>query len=768
MSEPDRRAAAPAVAVVAAAIVLWLVGGAGAWEVLRYLGYLVVLVIAPGWLLLAALAPGIRSKLTRLALAWPLGLLIELAAFTLTAALDIRDLLPVLQLAVAAAAAGLVWRRRAGTAGGGGDRGGSARSPLAPLGPGPSWVLSAVIVATFAYIALLLFAPTPLPGTVESVRYPTDVNFHLSVAADLKHHTFPSTPEVAGVPLRYHYFVYVHNAAASQVTGVELPVVALRFTPLALALLVLTGIATLARLFTGRAWCAAIGAALFLIASELDLKPEDPFPFLGVRDNWTWLSPTYMLGVAAFVAALVAAGALLDRRVERRLGAGGPAAWVLVTAMLLLGSGAKSVVVPTLVAGLGAYAALRWLRERRLDRTALALVGLSACVFVATYALLYLDGGDGGLELGFGKIYERAGPLFLFEPDVPDFLPAEVAYWGLGSLAASALLFGSLALPLGWRLAPGASPLGEGGRLLLCILVPGLAAWLLLSTENADNAYFTALALIAVMPLAAEGLERAFGSLGELRSRRGLLILAQMLAAVLLLALAGWALARDGQTKVAYAVGYGPLALAAAGAVVWLLRRPQGSRAAPAAAITLVVMGIAALNPLLDSAAEDTRRLVEGDSLYDASGAPVGIGRDEVAAAEWARDNLPGDAVLATATDTERGAPPPFLPIRTDIPAIAERRVLFEGWAYSTRSQDWTATVFGVVVPYEDRRELQRRAIFGADPGALREIADRFDVSHLLLPLDDPRIPESVRSAGEVVYESDGFQIVELPEAPET
>ncbi len=752
--------------MLAATVGLWLLTGAGGADCARYLAYELALVIAPGWLILRALAPGIRSSLVQLAIAWPLGLGIELAAFSLTAALDLRDLLPALQLAVGVGGLAACRRRRERDGGSlaafvlpalDRDRGDRAPNRIGRRG---SWLLAGVIVASFAYIAPSLFVTSPLPGTVDAVRYPTDVLFHVSIAADLKHHAFPSTPEVAEVPLRYHYFAYVHHAAASQVTGIELPLVALRFAPLALGTLLLVVIAAASRLFTASSRCAPLAALLFLIASELDLMIADPYPLLGVRDVWFWLSPTYVLGVIVFVLALIAAAALLDRGLAARLGAGPRATWALLLVALLLGSGAKSVVLPTLVGGLGAYAAYAWWRRRAPEPSSIALVLVATVISGLSYALLYLGGGDGGLGVVLGGVYGSMPALAAFEPSLPDSLLAETLFWGVGTALTSVLLFASVAVPLAWRLGPGAPALGRADRMLLCMLVPGIAAWLFLLTDNIDNAYFTALALIAVLPLAAQGTLRALGSLGDLGSRRGAAALALLLLAALLLALSAWSLSREGRPRLAYAVAYAPLLAAAAGAGVWLLRSGPGRRAGVAAAITVALLALAALNPLLDSAPEKARLALRGEPLYELRG---GIGREEVEAAEWARDHLPGDAMLATANDTEAGAPPFLLSLRADIPALAERRVLFEGWAYSTRSANWVETVSGTYIPYADRRRLQRRAVFGGDPEALREICKRFGVTHLLLRRNDPRVPPSVSDAGKVAFSNGAFEIVELP-----
>ena len=68
-----------------------------------------------------------------------------------------------------------------------------------------------------------------LPGRTaardeQSVDYFPDYPRWIAIAADAKHHWPIGDPSVAGEPLPYHYFVNIHMAAASQVTGLDLSV----------------------------------------------------------------------------------------------------------------------------------------------------------------------------------------------------------------------------------------------------------------------------------------------------------------------------------------------------------------------------------------------------------------------------------------------------------------------------------------------------------------------------------------------------------------
>ena len=78
--------------VGAVAVGLELAYGANAGEVLLYLGYEVVFVVAPGWLAYRALSSHPGGGLRQLAIGWALGYAIEILAFMLTAATDTRGL----------------------------------------------------------------------------------------------------------------------------------------------------------------------------------------------------------------------------------------------------------------------------------------------------------------------------------------------------------------------------------------------------------------------------------------------------------------------------------------------------------------------------------------------------------------------------------------------------------------------------------------------------------------------------------------------------
>ena len=136
---------------------------------------------------------------------------------------------------------------------------------------------------------------------------------------------------------------------------------------------------------------------------------------------------------------------------------------------------------------------------------------------------------------------------------------------------------------------------------------------------------------------------------------------------------------------------------------------------------------------------------------------------DEAEAAAWGRDNLPEEAVLAVADELEDSSELLLASLSTEIPALAERRALYEGWVYARCGAGFIETVNGDVIPYPDRRDLQRRALFDGDPAALTEIARRFGVTHLFLRRDEPGVTAAARRAGPRVYANETVEVIALP-----
>ena len=271
----DRHPAAwPALLVAATLAALWLGFGVSLGELVRFAGYELVLVGLPGVLCYRALSPSPGGALRHVAIGWPLGYAIGLGAFALTAALDARDLFPLIPL-LAAGVAAVGLRRRATARPSATRPRRTGRAPAARAAPaGAAWAVAAVAVVALVYLARRLLH-RDAPARRGGQRQPTTSTTSTTCPWSPRPRTTGrwSTPSVSGEPLRYHVYAYMHLAAVSQVTGIEPSTLLLRLFPAALLVLVTLQVAALGRELRGSAWIGPLAAALVLLVGELDLDP---------------------------------------------------------------------------------------------------------------------------------------------------------------------------------------------------------------------------------------------------------------------------------------------------------------------------------------------------------------------------------------------------------------------------------------------------------------------------------------------------------------
>ena len=368
--------------VVTCAGALWLLSGVRLADIVLFLGYEVLFVVGPGWLVYGALRPR-STALERLACGWALGYALEIGAFGLTAALDARALF----VGYPAFAGILAFWIRA--------RAARPRPRARELDARWSWAVAGIVVGALVLVAAAVFPAHPLPGTVPSVAYYIDLLFQLSIAAEALHHWPITDPIVSGEPLPYHTFVHMHMAAVAQVTGIELPVVVFR-----LVLLPMVGVFVLQAAFAGarigrRPWIGPVAGAVLLLVSEIDLDPRSEpgtIPFLGVFFIGLWLSPTFLLGLVFFVPAAVLLVELVTERERRATWQD----WILLALFTAGAAGAKAAVPPVLVGGL----ALFMLVQRQFDRRSVGALTLSGAIFAVFLVTMY-RGGDAGMRFGF-------------------------------------------------------------------------------------------------------------------------------------------------------------------------------------------------------------------------------------------------------------------------------------------------------------------------------------------------------------------------------
>lgn len=764
--------ALPALSVVAVTLATWLIYAVGIGEVALYTGYELAFVLLPGWALYRSLRSGPASLLEELAFGFGLGQVVEIVAFIVTAELGVRGLFAAYPVLFAPLV--LVALRRRGR----------ADSRVRRLTRGEAWATAAVCALTVGYLALALFSLTPLPERTAAVAYHTDLPFHLSLAAEAKHHWPVEDPSVSGLPLPYHIWANLHMAAVSQVTGLELPLVVLRLFQLPLAVVFMLQLVLAAKRFSQRAWVGPVAAGLMLLVAETDLEPGYSQPFSGYVAVVLWGSPSYLLGLVLFVPALVL--------LVERLRAGGsvrnaPGEWLLLGLLLFGCAGTKATILPILVAGLCVYLGWTWIRSRRLDTGALASLGLAVFAFAVFYLLRYRHSEGWGASLSPGEGLGGMPGVMWMREHLGHGPAGSVVFWIAAAVLGPLGTYGAGLVGLPWLLRRRGGDLGVARRLLLSLLAVGLLPYLLVFQLGNSQLFFSHYSFVAGALLSAEGLVlllgasrpltrklRAglvtfglawllallllctiqlawFGPLSAAPSyavgaafvvpiatllwwRRSLLparnggLLAGCLTGLLLVSLAAWKGGLVGATGMAYLFFAAGVVLLA----VFAFSNRPGRRAAAGLLVALAVVIAGALDIPLDHAPRTVLRPPDEAPLFVWQSEPQltsGLYRGLV----WIRGHTSDDAVLAVNNYYERlqyGRRPQYFYYS----AFAERRVFLEGWLATPRA--WKlggeAVAVGRRIPFPRRLALNEAVFRRADRRALRTLARDYGVRYLV------------------------------------
>jgi hypothetical protein len=461
------------------------------------------------------------------------------------------------------------------------------------------WGLAVVASLALIYVCVPYFQSTPVPGQDTPIGHYSDLDYHLSLAAEAKHRSPIQDPSVAGEPKPYHVFVYMHLAAASQITSLDLPLVFFRLYLAPLLVLAVLGLGLIGRTLARASIVGVVAAGLFVFVGEIDLDPglhqgdASLIPFTGFS-VYAFHSPSAIFGLALILPLLVALVERLDGD-GRPAGASSPAPWLAVLLLIFACSDAKISILPTLIGGLVLFAGWRMWRDRELDRTALIALGMSAVTLAILYLVQY-RGHSSPIRIdAFASL--SASPVLV---PVVDDLSGSLPGWdsvldGLASLVTVAFLLAPL-------LAGVACLARRGVRwprsrvFLLAVAVSGLLQALVLNDPTGPNLYYSLFyGLAALAPISAEGLRAGWVSHGP-AVRAALPRLAPLaVAGLALVAAVTWIL--EGSSDLLssegrlFALRYGGLALAMA--AIWLFARRASGRTAAAALVAglLLVLG---------------------------------------------------------------------------------------------------------------------------------------------------------------------------------
>lgn len=788
---------APGIVVLTATAAVLVAFGTSLVDVLRYVGYVVGYVVLPGTLVYRMVRGRARSLPEDLALGTAVGLVLELGAWALLGALDLRSLLPLwpaplVVLFLAVPRLRPCWRPTGAT----------------PVPAGWAWSVAAVALVALASVASDYFRWSPLvPG--DGTRYYQDVLYHLSLAGEARHHLPLQVPQVAGEPLHYHWFVNAHLATAGSISGVELSTVLLR---LYLPVLVIAQVVLLAVAgwrISGRPAVGALAAALTYVVGELSLNNGVVSPWLTVTQSTIWSSPSQTYSLVLLTAAVLVVAEWVAEPPDTRGARDARRRAVVLLPPLLIGvAGAKSAGLPVLLCGLLAVVAGD-LVARRAAWRAPAAVALVAGVLVAASAVLY-GGRSYGLAWAPWELLDNLGrgtvPGW---PNLPD-AARPGALWAIGGLWAASLLSRQLGIVV--LLARRRLRLERAQLLLLGMIVSGVGAALLLGHPGWSQVYFLSTAAPYGAILSAWGFVSLVPTTGL--SRRTAVLLG-VLAVAWPAALAYWvvtwggprpgtgsALADKGDvagallpyTRPLLVVG-GAIGLVAAVTLVsWLValvqRRAGQAAAAPGAGPAATaerrlgrsaLAGLVAGVLLLSAGVPATVQWVTSGATHTNDGRARAattvedrlVTDEMVRAARWVRDHSDPDDVVATnrhcyTRERDGGC----VAVSFWVSAYTERRVLVESWGYAGRTladDDQDDEIPYARLPFWDAERLADNDRVFDDPSvaASQHLAERWGVRWLVL--DRRYTPEAPDLSGVASprYSSPDVAVFELGPVPE-
>lgn len=400
---------APAVAVFVVLAAILLDAGTPAVDIARYTGYALLGVVLPGTLVYRALRARPHTLVEDLAVGAAVGLILELAAWAVLTGLGLEHWLrywPVAVLLPFLAVPRLrrCWRVRGYT----------------PVPTGWAWSVAAVVVGFTAYLAESFLYRNPILPVGEGQAQYIDLPFQLSIAGAATHQMPPDVPQVAGEPLHYHWFGFAHMAAASLVSGVDLPTVFFRLAVPALCLLAVVLVAVVGWRITGRPYAGAVAAALMFTIGEFGYENGIRQLFGTQATFIVWGSPSMTY---SWVLLLPLIAVLADRIGPARgvavppLGRG---AWVLAALLLVASTGAKASSVPVVVAALALTALVTLVVRRRLAWPVLVAGALALAAQGFATAILFAFESHGvtvdpfsGLRPFVGTVDRPAGTTAL-------------------------------------------------------------------------------------------------------------------------------------------------------------------------------------------------------------------------------------------------------------------------------------------------------------------------------------------------------------------
>ncbi len=739
------RWAPPLVAIAACAAIL-LATDTSPVDLGRFAAYALLAVILPGTLVYRALRRTPHTLVEDLAMGAAIGLTLELAAWAVFSALDARGALWLWPSAVVVTFLVVPSLRRHWWVRG-----------YQPVPVGWSWAVSAAAVGFTAYLSQVFLFRNPILPTSEATQQYIDLAYQLSLAGEVKNHLPVHLPQVAGEPLYYHWFAYVHMATTSIIGGIDLPVVALRLAVPALCVLAVVLTAVVGWRVSGRPWVGAVAAALFWVVGEFNFTDPVTMP-MGSQATfviWHGMSMIY-----SWVLLIAVIAPLAD--IVRRQDSGKPAAVPMIGAgayglaalLLFASSGAKASSLPIVLAALLFTAVIMFVTRWRIPwRVIAALLIAAAAQLFATVVIFNFQ--TYGVAVGFFSGLER------FWTNSGKTGWAQV--WVVAGVFAAFLLNLQLrvagVIALLWQRRLRLEPVQV---FLLGGAIAGPACYFVFTQTSGGNQYFTRAGFTFGVILSAWGYVELAERVALPRwGRWALAGVTVAFAAALIwaqLAFAGPVTGAAPYSQLLPMLQWAGVlaAVAAVGGVLWWLiaRFARGMRRRGGLVLLTLVLVAGIPGLIMDSA--KSLSVPNGGSL----GAAVPMPRSQVDVARWVRDHSDPSDVIATNRHCwrmlSRGT---VCDSRTFwLSAYAERRVLIEGWGFAPRiTGDYRQ-------PFWDQALLAANDAAVSAPTAegLRDLYARHGVRWLVVDRAVAAESAQLATLATKVYDSGPFAVYQL------
>lgn len=495
-------------------------------------------------------------------------------------------------------------------------------------------------------------------------RLYVDLPFHDALAGELMHHFPPHYPQSSLEPLTYHWFAHAWTAQVSTFSGTSLEVLLWRFNPALLLVAVPLLTAIVAVRVTRTPWAGPIAAAIAFLLPELA-----PWATTGVDTPLSSaMSPTQQFGMLLVVGVI---GVLTVR--WREPDARGTFPVLLL--LLVITGGSKGSTLPVLVCGtLLATAAMAVCR----DRARLRGVGLDALLAVVVLGLLSVfmfGGASGGVVVDLGEDFVGTSARTIIGHEVSATSLAGLTAGALGLLTLVLGAAAGLALP--FLRATRTDPVAW---FLLGTGAAGIGAFFALTHPGLAQGYFLKASQPAIAIAAAWGTVALFERVDGAGVRR----LAAGGAVLGLVGIGASYLVGDAGNGLGRALAGLAVFVVLVGGGAWggsrLVR--TGARGALAVAAAALVTA-----PLV-STATSVRDWTEPPALVGPLPTLGAISSQDVRALRWLRNHSDPDDVVITNDHCLAAQGTTCDRRRFFVAGYAERRVLIEGWTYTTKAAE--------------------------------------------------------------------------------